>query len=137
MTIQDIISEVTKELENIVSAKTVIGEPIVAGGKTLIPITKISVGFGSGGFENGGKSPADSKSPYGGGGGAGAKIEPIAFIIIDDEKAEVLTLKESHFEDEIAKFISMIPGIIDKVKSTKKEKEKEKSKSKVIEVNDE
>ena len=134
MTIQDIISEVTKELENIVSAKTVIGEPIVAGGKTLIPITKISVGFGSGGFENGGApSSGESKSPYGGGGGAGAKIEPIAFIVIDDDKTEILTLKESHLEDEIAKFISMIPGIVDRVKSTKKEK----SKSKVIEVNDE
>jgi sporulation protein YtfJ len=134
MTIQDIISEVTKELENIVSAKTVVGEPIVVGGKTLIPITKISVGFGSGGFENGGASnSAGSKSPYGGGGGAGAKIEPVAFIVIDDDKTEILTLKESQLEDELAKFISMIPGIIDKIKKTKKEK----SKSKVIEVNDE
>jgi len=134
MTIQDIISEVTKELENIVSAKTVVGEPIVVGEKTLIPITKISVGFGSGGFEDSGTSNSTgSKSPYGGGGGAGAKIEPLAFIVIDDNKTEILTLKESQLEDEIAKFISMIPGIIDKVKNTKKEK----SKSKVIEVNDE
>ena len=134
MTIQDIISEVTKELENIVSAKTVVGEPIVACGKTLIPITKVSVGFASGGFESGGASKSeDSKTPYGGGGGAGTKIEPVAFIVIDDNKTEILTLKESNIEDELAKFISMIPGIIDKVKSTKKEK----SKSKVIEVSDE
>jgi sporulation protein YtfJ len=133
MTIQDIISEVTKELENIVSAKTVVGDPIVASGKTLIPITKISVGFGSGGFENSSTSKSDSKAPYGGGGGAGAKIEPIAFIVIDDNKTEILMLKESHLEDELVKFISMIPGIIDKVKKAKKEK----SKSKVIEVSDE
>jgi sporulation protein YtfJ len=134
MTIQDIISEVTNELEKIVGAKTVVGEPIVASGKTLIPITKISVGFASGGFENGTKQDSvDSKPPYGGGGGAGAKIEPVAFIVIDDDKVEILTLKGSQLEDEFAKFLSMIPGIIDKVKSAKKDK----SKSKVIEVCDE
>jgi uncharacterized spore protein YtfJ len=131
MTIQDIISEVTKELENVVNAKTVVGEPIVAGGKTLIPITKLSVGFASAGFEGDDKSGASgSKAAYGGGGGAGAKIEPIAFIVIDGDKAEVLTLNTSNLEDELAKFITMIPGIIDKVKKAKKPK------SKVIAVDD-
>lgn len=136
MAIQDVISEVTNELEKIVSAQTVIGEPILTGGKTLIPITKLSVGFVSGGFEAGSKTDGNSgKAPYGGGGGAGAKVEPVAFIVIDDEKTEILTLNESRLEDEIVKFISMIPSVIEKIKTAKKEKDKE-PKVRVIEVDD-
>jgi uncharacterized spore protein YtfJ len=134
MTIQDVISEVTKELEKIVSAQTVIGEPIIAGGKTLIPITKLSVGFVSGGFDIGGKPGTElAKAPYGGGGGAGAKVEPVAFIVIDGDKTELLTLNASCLEDEVVKFLGMIPSIIDKVKAAKKERE---PKAKVIEVDD-
>lgn len=134
MTIQDVISEVTSELEKIVSAQTVIGEPIVTCGKTLIPVTKLTVGFVSGGFEAGNKPGAElSKASYGGGGGAGAKVEPVAFIVIDGDKTELLTLNESSLEDEIVKFLSMVPSIIDKVKAAKKEKE---PKAKIIEVDD-
>jgi Uncharacterized conserved protein len=132
MTIQDVISEVTEELEKIVSAQTVIGEPIVTCGKTLIPVTKLSVGFASGGFEAGTKDES-GKAPYGGGGGAGAKVEPVAFIVIDGDKTEILTLNQPMLEDEIVKFLSMIPSIIDKVKTAKKEKA---PKSKVIEIDD-
>ena len=131
MTIQEVISEVTEELEKIVSTQTVIGEPITAGGKTFIPITRLSVGFASGGFECGSKNGANA--PYGGGGGAGAKVEPIAFIVIDDDKTELLTIKASQLEDEIARFLSMIPSIIDKVKASSKEK---KSKPKTIIIDD-
>lgn len=153
MTIQEVISEVTNELEKIVSAQTVIGEPIMTCGKTLIPVTKLSVGFVSGGYEGAGKpssgsssssstsgssgssggSDSNTKVAYGGGGGAGAKVEPIAFIVIDGDKTEILTLNESKLEDEIAKFLNMIPGIIEKVKAAKKDKE---PKSRVIEVNE-
>ena len=132
MTIQDIISEVTGELEKIASTQTVIGDPINACGKTLIPVTKVSVGFGSGGFEAGTKT-TDSTSSYGGGGGAGVKIEPIAFIVIDGDKTEILTLNQPQLEDEIVKFLSMIPSIIDKIKTAKKDKA---PKPKIIEVDD-
>jgi len=132
MTIQDVISEVTEELEKIVSAQTVIGEPIVTCGKTLIPVTKLSVGFASGGFEAG-TSGESGKAPYGGGGGAGAKVEPVAFIVIDGDKTEILTLNQPQLEDEIVKFLAMIPSIIDKIKKTQKEKG---PKPKVIEVDD-
>lgn len=130
MTIQEVISEVTEELEKIVSAQTVVGEPIITSGKTLIPITRLSVGFVSGGFETGNKNGGNA--PYGGGGGAGAKVDPVAFIVIDGDKTEILTLKESRLEDELVKFLAMIPSIIDKAKAAKKEKEP-KAKTIIIE----
>ncbi|MBZ3936196.1 GerW family sporulation protein [Methanimicrococcus blatticola] len=134
MTIQDVISEVTNELEKIVSAQTVIGDPIITCGKTLIPVTRLSVGFASGGFEAGSKSGSElAKAPYGGGGGAGARVEPVAFIVIDGDKTEILTLNESRLEDEIVRFLGMVPSIIDKVKTAKKEKE---PKARIIEVDD-
>ncbi|WNY25713.1 GerW family sporulation protein [Methanolapillus millepedarum] len=135
MTIQDVISEVTEELERIVSAKTVIGTPIEACGKTIIPVTKVSVGFASGGYEGAGKDKSDSaaKSAYGGGGGAGAKIEPVAFIILTADSSEILTVNSTQLETEILKFLEMVPAVIDKVKAMRKERQ---PKSKIIEVDD-
>ncbi|WNY26250.1 GerW family sporulation protein [Methanolapillus ohkumae] len=133
MTIQEVIAEVTEELERIVSAKTVIGTPIEACGKTIIPITKVSVGFASGGYEGAAKgTDSAAKSAYGGGGGAGAKIEPVAFIILTAETSEILTVNGTQLETEILKFIEMIPSVIEKVKSMRNKQ----SRSTIIEVDD-
>ena len=125
MTVQDVVREVSNELEKIVSTKTVVGEPIEAGGRTIVPITKISVGFGCGGFEGSGKA-ADVKTskPYGGGGGAGARIEPVAFIVLSEDKTEILTVNETQLENELARAINMIPTVIEKLKLLKKENQK-------------
>ena len=49
MKVEDIIKTVTEEISNMISTKTVIGEHIAIEGKTIIPVTKVSFGFGSGG----------------------------------------------------------------------------------------
>ncbi|ADI75034.1 Sporulation protein YtfJ [Methanohalobium evestigatum Z-7303] len=81
MSLEDVIKEVAGELENLVSTKTVIGDPVESAGKTIIPVTRVSFGFGSGGGE---EKKNESESGFGGGGGAGAKIEPVAFIVISE-----------------------------------------------------
>ncbi|MBW6471323.1 MAG: sporulation protein [Methanosarcinaceae archaeon] len=127
MSVENIIKEITGELERLVNTKTVIGEPVVAAGKTIIPVTKVSFGFGSGGGE--GKSDK-GESGFGGGGGAGAKIEPIAFIVISENEARLLTISG---KTDLGKIIECVPDVIDKIISVKNKMGKKEEKSEVCE----
>ena len=122
MGVEQIIKEVAGELERIVSTKTVVGESVTAAGKTIIPVTKVTFGFGSGGgegTENGGKGGS------GGGGGAGAKIEPIAFIVISEEDVRLLTISG---KTDMGKIIEAVPELIDSIKSIKSKMSKKEKK---------
>lgn len=113
MGIEDVIKEVTSELERLVSAKTVVGDAVVAGDKTIIPVTKVSFGFGSGGGEG---TKGGTETGFGGGGGGGAKIEPVAFIVVEKDGVSLLTLTE---KTDIGKLIEAVPEVFEKIKSAK------------------
>lgn len=113
MGVEDVMKEVSEELERLVSTKTVIGEAMEAGGKTIIPISKVSFGFGSGGGED---KKSATESSFGGGGGAGAKIEPVAFLVISEEDIRLLKLSS---KGDIDKLIESVPEIIGKIKDMK------------------
>lgn len=127
MSVENIIKEITGELERLVTTKTVIGEPVEAAGKTIIPVTKVSFGFGSGGGE--GKSDK-GETGFGGGGGAGAKIEPIAFIVVSEDEARLLTISG---KTDLGKIIESVPDVIDKLRSVKSKMENKEEKSEVSE----
>ena len=104
--VENLIERVLGELHRIVQTETVIGEPIKAGLVTLIPVSKISFGFGAGGGQ-------DGKGQSGTGGGA--QVEPIAFIVIDaDGKVQILTLQDK--EVGLAQLAQLVPEAIDKIK---------------------
>ncbi len=104
----EVLKGVVGELKEIANSQTIIGEPITAGDKTVIPIIKISVGFGAGG----GQGETDKVgSGFGGGGGGGARIEPAAFIIIDDNGIKLLTTSKGKWDT----IIDAIPAFASKV----------------------
>ncbi len=105
----DLVSSIMSELKQISKTETVIGEPVKLGNKMVVPVTKLMLGFGVGGGE--GEATAKGAG-FGGGGGGGARVEPIGFIVIQDEKVSFLPTKQGHFEG----FIEAIPGIVEKVK---------------------
>lgn len=119
MGLEDVMKEVTSELERLVSAKTVIGEPVVAGDKTIIPVTKVSFGFGSGGGEG---SKDAGESGFGGGGGGGAKIEPVAFIVVSDEGVRLMSLSG---KSDLGKIIEAVPDVYEKIRSVKDKMKKD------------
>ncbi|MDW7731492.1 MAG: spore germination protein GerW family protein [Methanolobus sp.] len=128
MAVEDIIRDISSELERLVNTKTVIGDPVTFGDTTIIPVTKVSFGFGSGGGEGKRK---DAEEGFGGGGGAGAKIEPVAFIVMSPEGVELLPISgKGGFE----KVLESVPGLIDKVKSMKNKSDKEKGENAPEEV---
>ena len=104
--VENLIERVLGELHRIVQTETVIGEPIKTDLVTLIPVSKISFGFGAGGGQ-------DGKGQSGTGGGA--QVEPIAFIVIDaDGKVQILTLQDK--EEGLAQLAQLVPEAIDKIK---------------------
>ncbi len=105
--VESLIERVMAELHKIVQTKTVVGEPVEAGDLTLIPVSKITIGFGAGGGETG-------KAHSGTGGGA--TVEPIAFVVVDaNGKAQILTLREK--EASWGQLIELVPEAVSKVKA--------------------
>lgn len=122
MGVEATIKEIAGELEKIATTKTVVGDPITAAGKTIIPISRISMGFGAGG----GEGKKDTESGYGGGGGAGAKIEPVAFIMLSEEEARIFRLSERSDAGSILSSIpDLVPEIMDKLKGMRGKNKKE------------
>ncbi|OGK08756.1 MAG: hypothetical protein A2W80_17225 [Candidatus Riflebacteria bacterium GWC2_50_8] len=89
MAIDTLIKTVLSELKVAINSKTVIGEPTTFKNWTVIPVTRVSFGFGAGGGQ--GKNDA---AGFGGGSGGGATIEPVAFIAISEKEVKLISLKE-------------------------------------------
>ncbi len=109
------------KVEELVSSKTVIGDAIVIGDLTVLPLIDVSVGVGSG--VSSGKNSA--------GGGMGAKITPSAILVIQKEHVQVIHVKN---QDAVCKLIDMAPGLLSKldfgaVFGRGKNKEEEKKKT--------
>ncbi|MBP7634862.1 sporulation protein [Candidatus Ozemobacteraceae bacterium] len=88
MSIDSLIKTVLSELQVAINSKTVVGEPITVQNWTVIPVTKVSFGFGAGGGE--GKKESNA---FGGGSGGGATIEPMAFIAVNPNEVKLISLK--------------------------------------------
>ncbi len=121
MAVEDLMNEVVTQLEKMITTKTIVGEPITAAGKTVIPISKVSFGFGSAG----GEGKHGDEGGFGGGGGGGAKIEPVAFLVISEEEVKLVGMKGKGLD--IEKIIESVPELVEKVKSLKGKKKQEES----------
>ncbi len=97
-----------EKLKSIAQTETVVGKPIVVEGMTLIPVSRVSIGFGLGGIEN--------KSEMAGSGG-GLTVEPIAFIMVRDGDAKIVSLTRD--KDIFAKAIDLVPEVISLLKKDK------------------
>lgn len=128
--INDIIKVSLEKIKDIVGAETIIGAPITAaGGTTIIPVSKVAVGFASGGLDyDSDKNAAKDAKPsllksanFSGGGGTGISVSPIGFLVVNkDGRVELLTVDNPNSGDSIDKLVSVIersPEIISKVKS--------------------
>lgn len=123
MGVEETIKQIASELEKIATTKTVVGEPITAAGKTIIPVSKLTMGFGGGG----GEGKKETESGYGGGGGAGAKIEPVAFIMLSEDDAKIFRISEKGDMGSIFSSLQeAVPDLLDKIKGkTGKHKKEE------------
>jgi sporulation protein YtfJ len=114
--LSDLMEKTMGKIREMVDVNTIIGEPITAAdGTTLIPVSKVSFGFASGGSEFPTKAQNDPKGlPFGGGSGAGVKITPVAFLVIKDGNVRILNVMPPA-STTIDRAIERAPEVIDKI----------------------
>ncbi len=103
------------KIREMVDVNSVVGDPIVtADGVTIIPISKVSVGFGGGGSDFVSKNVNHQDNPFGGGVGAGVKVTPIAFLVIKEGNVRMLPVA-TPANTTTDRLVEMIPDTLDKI----------------------
>ena len=109
--LSEVLEASLENLKKLVDVNTIIGEPIImSDGTTIIPISKVSFGFATGGSE---LPTAKPSNPFGGGSGGGVTIQPLAFLVIS--KGDVKLLQMQTADNTADRVVNMMPGVIDKV----------------------
>jgi len=122
-----------EQLENFLTTKTVVGEPIHIDNTILVPLVDVSFGVGAGAASSNkrDKNKNDEKFINGisdtGAGGLGAKITPTAVLVIQDGTTQLINVKK---QDSVSKLIDMVPGLVSKVTEEFKKRETKKTKDK-------
>lgn len=119
--IGNLLDTTMDKLRTVVDSDTIIGNQISVGDITIIPVSKVSFGMASGGSDFPAKSV--NGKMFGGGGGAGATVSPVCFLVIKGN--EVRVLNANAVPSSVEKAVSAVPEIIDKVTDLfKKDKDK-------------
>ena len=134
--LNDIIHTSLDSIRSMVDTNTVIGEPIqTANGTTIIPVSKVFVGFASGGIDYLSKNATAQNAPkaaannFGGGGGTGLTVSPVAFLVVDASgSVQLLNVNEptKQAADPVSQIVSLLersPEIIERLKAVFAKKE--------------
>ncbi|GIM30550.1 hypothetical protein CPJCM30710_32160 [Clostridium polyendosporum] len=114
--IENLMKSTMESLTDMIDVNTVIGEAIeTRDGSCIIPISKVSFGFASGGSEFGcGKVTHDeTRYPFGGGSGAGVTVKPVAFLVLKNDSIRLLPVDQNNTYDKI---VDTVPQVIDIIK---------------------
>ncbi len=110
--LSDLMRTAMEKVHEMVDTKSIVGEPIVtADGVTLIPISRVSGGFGSGGGDYG-----KTGQSFGGGSGAGVKIDHVAFLVIKDGVTRVMPVAVPPIST-VDRVIDLVPEVMDRVEN--------------------
>lgn len=116
--INELLGISMEKIKEMADVNAIIGEPIkLEDGTTIIPISKVSYGFASGGSDLPSKS---EKNLFGGGAGAGISIKPEGFLVISNGNAKMVPMTASN--DPISAVINSVPEAVDKITSFIKKK---------------
>lgn len=104
-----------QKIKEMIDVNSVVGEPIVtADGVTIIPVSKVSVGFGGAGSDFTKGKAAAGDNPFGGGVGAGVKVTPICFLIVKDGNVRMLPVAQAA-NTTADRLVEMIPDTLDRI----------------------
>ncbi len=99
------------KIKEMVDVNTIVGDPInTPDGVTIIPITKVTFGFGGGGTD----FPKADKQGFGSGYGAGVRLDPVGFLTISDGVVKMLSIS-APANSTVDRLVEQIPDIVDKV----------------------
>ena len=121
--INGLMETAMQSIKDMVDVNTIVGEAVESkDGTVIIPISKVSFGFGAGGSDFGQKNITSSDANFGGGSGGGATIEPVAFMVVGKEEIKLMPIEKN--TSPAQDIIDIVPSIIDKVVKLFKKKDK-------------
>lgn len=110
--INSLMDTTMKKIKEMIDVNTIIGDPITTpDGTTIIPVSKVSYGFASGGSDL--PTKKDNKDCFGGGSGAGVTINPVAFLSISKGNVKLIPIEQ--YDGAVDRIVGMVPEVIDKV----------------------
>ena len=119
--LSELMETTMNKVREMVDTNSVIGEPITTpDGVTVIPISRVSFGFGTGGSDYG-----KTMDKFGGAGAAGVKIEPVSFLIIKDGVTRVVPVAIPPM-GPVDRILDMVPEVMDRVDGYLARKKEEK-----------
>lgn len=109
--IQGLMDVTLEKIKSMVDSNTIIGNPInMADGTLILPISKVTFGFASGGSDFPSKTQKDL---FGGGSGAGVSVTPVAFLVVREGNVRMIQLADT--SNNVDRAISMVPDVVDKI----------------------
>ena len=120
--LNDLMDTAMGKIREMVDSNAIVGEPITTpDGVTVIPISRVSFGFGSGGGDYGA-----AKANFGGGAGASVRIDPVAFLIVKDGMTRIMPVAVPAVAT-VDRVLDLVSEVMDRVENfiNKKKEEKE------------
>lgn len=111
--VSEVLNASLARIRDMADANMVVGQPIVLGDTTIVPVSKITMGLGSGGADFGTKN-AGAEGSFGGGIGCGISLTPVAFIITQGERVRVVPVDEPA-KSTTDRLVEQLPGLIEKL----------------------
>ncbi len=113
--IGDLMSNIVEKVRQIADVNTIVGQPIQTGEVTIIPLSQLSVGVGSGGteFTSKHKKPEDNNC-FGGGAGAGVSLTPVGFLVVKGDSVRLLPVAPPA-ATTVDRVIETVPEVVDKI----------------------
>ena len=122
--INDMMQTTMDKIREMVDANTVVGKPIVTqDGVTLIPVSRLSFGFASGGSDFSGKSQQGKNF---GGAGAGVNVMPIAFLVVKDGNVKLIPVAPPA-DSTVGRVVELVPDMFDRVTNYLDKKNEDKA----------
>ncbi len=109
--LNDMMQSTFGSIKKLVEVNNIVGAPInTPDGMTLVPLSKVSFGFGGAG----GDMPESKKDRFGGGSAAGVKIEPIGFLAVKDGGVRMINIMPPA-KNSVDRILELVPDVLDKV----------------------
>lgn len=110
--INSLMETTMKKIKELIDVNTIVGDPITTpDGTTIIPVSKVTYGFASGGSDL--PTKKDNRECFGGGSGAGVTIQPIGFLSISKGYVKMIPIEK--YDGPVDRIVGMIPEAFDKI----------------------
>lgn len=125
--IEEIMSTALNNMRSLVDVDIVVGKPIISNDLIIIPLTKVSMGFVSGGGEYYSELKEmrkDTEYPFSGGSGAGVSLQPIGFLVIKEKQVDLIKIDSKSAIEKLIEAVPEVARFISKNFSSKNKNEK-------------